>query len=235
MLVGCRRRRGRAAHRRLRYRARHPALEEDARSSRSSTGSTRAPRWPAASASAFRSSSASRACSTTRSPSISALGRGSRFSVEVPLSAAVPASQQQRVAARGRSRANSPASPCCASTTISPFSTAWRRCSAAGAAACSRRPISTRQSRPSRRPRSSPDGLLVDYHLDDGNGIEAIAELRRRFGADLTAILITADRSPRVREDARAHGIQVLNKPIKPAALRALLTQWRVQRVAAAE
>ena len=33
----------------------------------------------------------------------------------------------------------------------------------------------------------TPDGLLVDYHLDQGNGIEAIAELRRRFGADLTA------------------------------------------------
>ena len=81
----------------------------------------------------------------------------------------------------------------------------------------------------------SPDGLLVDYHLDNGNGIAAISELRRRFGAELTAILITADRSPRVRGDARANGIQVLNKPLKPAALRALLTQWRVQRVAAAE
>ena len=33
---------------------------------------------------------------------------------------------------------------------------------------------------------TAPDGLLVDYHLDDGNGIAAIAELRRRFGADLT-------------------------------------------------
>jgi len=27
----------------------------------------------------------------------------------------------------------------------------------------------------------------------------------------------------------------VLNKPVKPAALRALLTQWRMQRLAAAE
>jgi len=27
----------------------------------------------------------------------------------------------------------------------------------------------------------------------------------------------------------------VLNKPVKPAALRALLTQWRMQRVVAAE
>ena len=80
-----------------------------------------------------------------------------------------------------------------------------------------------------------PDGLLVDYHLDQGNGIDAIAELRHRFGSELTAILITADRSPRVREEARTHGVQVLNKPLRPAALRALLTQWRVQRVAAAE
>jgi Na+/proline symporter/signal transduction histidine kinase len=79
-----------------------------------------------------------------------------------------------------------------------------------------------------------PNGLLVDYHLDEGNGIEAIVALRRRCG-ELPAILITADRSPAVRDQARAEGIQVLHKPIKPAALRALLAQWRVLRVAAAE
>ena len=82
--------------------------------------------------------------------------------------------------------------------------------------------------------KAAPNGLLVDYHLDHGNGIDAIAALRQRCG-DLPAILITADRSPNVREQARAQGIQVLHKPIKPAALRALLAQWRVLRVAAAE
>ena len=80
-----------------------------------------------------------------------------------------------------------------------------------------------------------PSGLLVDYHLDSGNGIDAIAALRWRFGAELPAILITADRSPQVREEARARDVQVLNKPLKPAALRALIAQWRVQRMAAAE
>ncbi len=80
-----------------------------------------------------------------------------------------------------------------------------------------------------------PNGLLVDYHLDQGNGIEAIGALRWRFGGDLPAILITADRSPAVREEARTRDIQVLNKPVKPAALRALIAQWRVHRVAAAE
>jgi Na+/proline symporter/signal transduction histidine kinase len=79
------------------------------------------------------------------------------------------------------------------------------------------------------------DGILIDYHLDSGNGIDAISELRSRFGAALPAILITADRSPVVREEARARDIQVLSKPLKPAALRALMAQWRVQRVAAAE
>jgi hypothetical protein len=39
-----------------------------------------------------------------------------------------------------------------------------------------------------------------------------------------------------VREEARMQDIQLLNKPIKPAALRALLAQCRVHRaVAAAE
>lgn len=79
-----------------------------------------------------------------------------------------------------------------------------------------------------------PNGLLVDYHLDQGNGIEAIIAMRRRFG-DMPAILITADRSPDVRELARSEGVQILHKPLKPAALRALLAQWRVLRVAAAE
>ena len=79
-----------------------------------------------------------------------------------------------------------------------------------------------------------PNGLLVDYHLDHGNGIDAIVALRARYG-DLPAILITADRTPAVRERARAENIQLLHKPVKPAALRALLAQWRVMRAAAAE
>jgi CheY-like chemotaxis protein len=78
-----------------------------------------------------------------------------------------------------------------------------------------------------------PDGLLVDYHLDDGDGIAAIAALRGRLGRHVPAILITADRSADVREEAAAEGAHLLNKPIKPASLRALIAQWRMQRVAA--
>src|SRR5262249_1104125 len=78
-----------------------------------------------------------------------------------------------------------------------------------------------------------PAGLLIDYHLDSGNGLDAITELRWRLG-DLPAILITADRSPRVRNAARACNVRLLHKPVKPASLRALLAQWRMH-VAAQE
>lgn len=78
-------------------------------------------------------------------------------------------------------------------------------------------------------------GLLVDYHLDRGNGLAAIREIRRRFGDGLPAILITADRSPHVRAAARDDQVAVLNKPVKPASLRALIGQWRTQQMVAAE
>src|SRR6266446_5891683 len=78
-------------------------------------------------------------------------------------------------------------------------------------------------------------GLLVDYHLDRGNGVAAIRDIRRRFGDAIPAILITADRSPHVRAAAREEQITILNKPVKPASLRALLGQWRTQQMVAAE
>jgi Na+/proline symporter/signal transduction histidine kinase len=78
-------------------------------------------------------------------------------------------------------------------------------------------------------------GLLVDYHLDRGNGVAAIRDIRHRFGESIPAILITADRSPNVRLAARQEKIAVLNKPVKPASLRALLGQWRAQQQVAAE
>jgi Na+/proline symporter/signal transduction histidine kinase len=83
--------------------------------------------------------------------------------------------------------------------------------------------------------KTAPTGLLIDYHLDSSDGIAAISELRKTYGSELPAILITADRSLGVRDAVRAQNIQILHKPLKPAALRALMAQWQVQRVAAAE
>jgi Na+/proline symporter/CheY-like chemotaxis protein/two-component sensor histidine kinase len=164
----------------------------------------------------------------------SAVGRGSRFSVEVPLSAAIPVSQHPRVP-RDIDRVQlSGITVLCIDNDLAILDGMETLLGGWGCRVFKAPDLKTAVAVVAEA-KVAPDGLLVDYHLDDGNGIEAIAELRRRFGADLTAILITADRSPHVRESARAQRIQVLNKPLKPAALRALLTQWRVQRVAAAE
>ena len=45
--------------------------------------------------------------------------------------------------------------------------------------------------------------------------------------------LVNRAQRPEVREAARAKAIGVLNKPIKPASLRAVMSQWQVAKVAA--
>ncbi len=77
------------------------------------------------------------------------------------------------------------------------------------------------------------DVVIADYHLDHGNGLTAISALRARARTPMPAILLTADRTPHVREAANALDVHLLNKPLKPAALRALLAQWRATRLAA--
>ena len=164
----------------------------------------------------------------------SSIGRGSQFSVEVPLSAAIPPRQQPRAAREVDRVQLSGITVLCIDNELAILDGMETLLAGWGCRVLKAADLEAAITLVAEA-RITPDGLLVDYHLDRGNGIAAITELRRRFGADLTAILITADRSPRVREDARANGIQLLNKPLKPAALRALLTQWRMQRLAAAE
>lgn len=80
-----------------------------------------------------------------------------------------------------------------------------------------------------------PDAALIDYQLDHGeNGIKALIRLRRVWGLAVPGILITGDATPEVRERARQLGLAFLAKPVKPAALRALLQQQRVTPQAAA-
>jgi CheY-like chemotaxis protein len=80
---------------------------------------------------------------------------------------------------------------------------------------------------------AAPDVIIADYHLDDGDGLAAIGALRAAFGADIPAILATADRSVEVREAALREQIAILHKPVKPAQLRALLMRCKTMRLAA--
>jgi len=70
-----------------------------------------------------------------------------------------------------------------------------------------------------------PELVLMDYHLDQTSGLDAIQWLRQNVGGHLPAVLITADRTPQVRELAQARDVLVLPKPVKPAALRALIAR----------
>ncbi|NIX78147.1 hybrid sensor histidine kinase/response regulator [Microvirga terricola] len=81
--------------------------------------------------------------------------------------------------------------------------------------------------------KTPPDAIIADYHLDEGDGLDLIKNLRWKTQVDTPAVLVTADRTPTVRDAAMAMHVHILNKPVKPAALRALLTQWRATRVAA--
>ena len=72
------------------------------------------------------------------------------------------------------------------------------------------------------------DGILIDYHLDEMLGTVACVRLRDYLGKAVPASLITADRSAEVRDEARVRDMAVLNKPVKPAQLRALLNNWNM-------
>ncbi len=210
-------------------------IRANAPCSRNSTASSRAPRWRAGSGSAFRSSTASGACSTTRSTSnpMSGAARISASRCRCRRTVASAQSQREVVAhrswpARRRGRAVH------RQRAVDPR----RHGGVAG-----RLGLPGAQGDGSRRRHRSggrganvaerPAGRLPSRQRqwDRGNRRAAPA-LRRRPAGDFDH---RRPQPARARGRARRTDIQVLNKPLKPAALRALLAQWRVQRVAAAE
>ncbi len=79
-----------------------------------------------------------------------------------------------------------------------------------------------------------PDVIVSDYRLpDDTDGIEVIARLRRKFGRDIPAILVTGDTAPDTILRISRAGFPLLHKPLRPAKLRALLTHLIQQARAA--
>ena len=76
-----------------------------------------------------------------------------------------------------------------------------------------------------------PSILLVDYHLDAGlTGLDVVAALRDETGVDIPAVVLTADHSDAVIGEVREAGYPLLHKPVKPAALRALLNRLLARR-----
>jgi CheY-like chemotaxis protein len=70
--------------------------------------------------------------------------------------------------------------------------------------------------------------ILADYHLDqDQTGTAAIARIRQVYHNQIPAICITADRTDEVAKAVADEDALILNKPLKPAALRATLSRLR--------
>jgi signal transduction histidine kinase len=78
-----------------------------------------------------------------------------------------------------------------------------------------------------------PEIILADYHLDKETGLNALRAIRKELGYEVPAVVITADRSPEVQELIREEGLQLLRKPLRPAALRAVMAQSRIRQAAA--
>ncbi|WP_280040511.1 hybrid sensor histidine kinase/response regulator [Pseudomonas sp. Hg5Tf] len=71
-----------------------------------------------------------------------------------------------------------------------------------------------------------PHLALVDFHLDDGEtGTELMAWLRTRLGEPVPGVVISADGHSETVAQVHAAGLDFLAKPVKPAALRALLNR----------
>ncbi len=162
----------------------------------------------------------------------STVGRGSMFSVEMPLGPRLPAAAPQ-------TGAPAPALAPLAGTVVlcidnEPAILDGMRTLLSGWGCTVLTAASLAEAHQAlKREKSSPDVIVADYHLDEGTGIEAIVALRWKLGTDMPAVLLTADRTPAVRDEATEKGIQVMNKPVKPAALRSWIAQWRGARAAA--
>jgi len=71
-----------------------------------------------------------------------------------------------------------------------------------------------------------PHLALVDFHLDEGDtGPQLMAWLRAQLSAPLPGMVISADGRPEILAQVHAAGLDYLAKPVKPAALRALLNR----------
>ncbi|RRU95549.1 response regulator [Stutzerimonas xanthomarina] len=71
----------------------------------------------------------------------------------------------------------------------------------------------------------APDAILADYHLDHGlTGWDVVLAVRGRFNQALPVVMITADRSDQCRQQLQGCGVPVLNKPVKPGKMRSVLS-----------
>ncbi|QIZ76389.1 PAS domain-containing hybrid sensor histidine kinase/response regulator [Ferrimonas lipolytica] len=71
----------------------------------------------------------------------------------------------------------------------------------------------------------APDVMLADYHLDNNKtGLDAMLAIRASYGNDIPGILITADNRKELIEQVDSLNFGFMAKMVKPAALRAMMS-----------
>nr|WP_246283366.1 ATP-binding protein [Neptunomonas phycophila] len=74
-------------------------------------------------------------------------------------------------------------------------------------------------------PRHDPvDMLIADYHLDDDqNGVDAARGVAKLMDTPLNVLMITANYNKELKQDIRELGYFLMNKPVKPLKLKTTL------------
>jgi CheY-like chemotaxis protein len=76
----------------------------------------------------------------------------------------------------------------------------------------------------------APELILADYHLDHAVvGCDVVRHLREHFHQTIPAVIITADRTDQCRRALQRLDAPLLNKPVKPGKLRAVLSRCWVR------
>ena len=71
----------------------------------------------------------------------------------------------------------------------------------------------------------APDIIITDRQLaNDENGIDVVHSMIDSLQLDCAVIIMTADTTPEAVRQASASGFTVLNKPVKPAQLRIVIS-----------
>jgi CheY-like chemotaxis protein len=71
----------------------------------------------------------------------------------------------------------------------------------------------------------TPDLMVVDHGLEPGvNGVDTLTAVREQFRADIPAILVSASTLSPHEIDSQIERVHVLTKPVAPVKLRALIT-----------
>jgi PAS domain S-box-containing protein len=69
------------------------------------------------------------------------------------------------------------------------------------------------------------DLLIADYHLDnDQNGVDAVARINARRGSAIPALMITANYSNELKQQIRELGHTLMHKPVRPMKLKTAMS-----------